>query len=201
MTKQNKSIVGVIAFSVISAIGVLFYEPQPINTNSNQLQGVMVHTSASREGRDVKAKQIVDYHLRPKDKGGRGWSKPGYSDIIELNGNLVNVISYDDDQIITYREISNGAVGYNRVLRHVCYIGGLDSTGKKAKNTLTPNQDSTLKYYVFDFIEKHPYGWVMGHNQVANKACPSFDVPTKMREYGIPEQHIYTKEKAAKWKK
>lgn len=191
--KNSKQIVGTISAIAIlvSSVFVFNTSDQKLDSKSNKLQAVMIHTSASREGKDVKAHQIVNYHLRSKDKGGRGWSKPGYSVIIELDGNTVITNSYDDDDVITYSEITNGAVGMNRIMRHICYIGGLDSTGKKAKNTLTHAQDSAMKVYVLNFIETYPHSYVCGHNQFAKKACPSFDVPEKCLEWGVPIPNIW----------
>ena len=42
-----------------------------------------IHCSATTEGRNVSAKAVLRYHTINK-----GWSRPGYSDIIELNAKL-----------------------------------------------------------------------------------------------------------------
>ncbi|MDD2345200.1 MAG: lysozyme [Bacteroidales bacterium] len=183
--------------SIAMSLAVLLSDPKPLNTNSNELQGLMLHCSASPEGRDVRATEIANFHTRTRSRGGRGWKKPGYNDVLELNA-LVNLISYNDDTIVQVSEIANGAVGYNRVLRHVVYVGGMDSSYSYAKNTLTHFQDSVLKVYIFNFLEKYPNAWILGHNQVAAKACPSFDVPAKLRFYGVPERNIYKKPKLSK---
>lgn len=162
-----------------------------VNTKSNELQLLVIHTSATREGQNITGQRIYKMHTAPKEKGGRGWKQAGYRDVVELDGNLVNLVKYDNNNIITPSEITNGVVGYNRISAHVCYIGGLDSITRKPKNTLTPQQDSVLKAYVFTAIKHHPNIYIAGHNQFANKACPCFDVPTKAKQWGVPNKNIF----------
>ena len=187
--KNSKSILGVI-FAAVLLTTMLFVQHQPLDTKSNELQALVIHCTATPEHVNATADQIGNYFLRSTEKGGRGWNKEGYHDIIEKDGRVVSRIEMDDDSIVSYSEIANGAAGYNRLARHVSYIGGLDRF-RKPKNTLTEFQDSSLKRYVFDFLEKHPKAYVLGHNQIAAKACPSFNVPDKLREYGVNEDNIY----------
>ncbi len=187
--KNRNSILGVLFASLLLCTMVLVnYEP--LDIKSNTLQALVVHCTATPEHIDATADQIGNYFLRPVEKGGRGWDREGYHDIIEKDGNVVSRIQIDDDDKITYSEIANGAAGYNRIARHVSYIGGLDRN-RKPKNTLTEAQDSSLKEYVFKFLENHPNAYILGHNQIAAKACPSFNVIEKMRQYGVPENNIY----------
>ena len=82
-------------------------------------------------------------------------------------------------------EITNSAKGYNSVSRHVVYAGGVAADGKTAKDTRTTAQKAALEKYVKDFHAAHPKVKIIGHNQVAAKACPSFDVQAWLREIGI----------------
>lgn len=175
----------------VMTVSVLF-TPQSIDTKSNKLQLLIIHCSATREGKDVSAQRIYKLHTSPKEKGGMGWKKAGYRDVIELDGKIVNLHKYNNDSIVQVSEITNGTYAYNRISANVCYIGGMDSAYKHAKNTLTPQQDSALKQYVLTFIKLHPTCYVAGHNQFAYKNCPSFDVPTKCKEWGIPTKNIFT---------
>lgn len=162
-----------------------------VDRYSNKLQLLVIHTSATPEGRNVTAERIYKMHTNPKSKGGFGWQKPGYRDVIELDGEIVNLIKYNNDGIVQVSEITNGVRGYNRIAAHVCYIGGLDSITRKPKNTLTAQQDSALKAYVFTVIGYHPDIYIAGHNQFANKACPCFDVPAKLKQWGVPNKNIF----------
>ena len=70
--------------------------------------------------------------------------------------------------------------------RHIVYAGGVDTDNvQKAKDTRTPAQKEALKRYVLDFHRKHPTVKIVGHNQLAAKACPSFDVPQWLKSIGI----------------
>lgn len=187
--KKSKSILGVI-FASILLTTMVFVQHRPLDTKSNELQALIIHCTATPENVNATADQIGNYFLRSTDKGGRGWTKEGYHDIIEKDGRVVSRIEMNDDSIVSYSEIANGTAGYNRLAQHVSYIGGLD-VFRKPKNTLTSFQDSSLKNYIFEFLEKHPKAYILGHNQVAAKACPSFNVPDKLREYGVDEDNIY----------
>jgi hypothetical protein len=196
METRSKSIAGAVVIAATGAVGVLVtQQPKPINLRSHELQAVIVHTSADPEGRDVKAYQLVDYFTRPRAKGGKGWSKCGYNDIIELSGKIVNTVKYNEDSIQSLKEVSYGACEYNYIARNVCYVGGMNRSYTAPKNTLTPAQDSALAVYLYHFLQLHPRAWIIGHNQLpgVRKACPSFDVPIWLRRHGFPEQNIYKK--------
>jgi N-acetylmuramoyl-L-alanine amidase len=197
----TKSIIGAVLITVSSIAGIFIIENptvsdynQPtkseVNYNSNKLTFAFLHASANSENTKLTAKGIANYHTKPKNQGGLGWSRPGYNDVIETSGNHVVLISYNDDDIVQPSERANGAGEFNRISRHICYIGGLDRNGK-AKNTLNAKQDSTLKYLLLDLVEKHPQILIVGHNQVANKSCPCMNVPQKLRSYGIHDRNIW----------
>lgn len=199
MKTKGKSIIGAVILAGAGAVGVLVtQQPHPINLRSNELQAVILHTSAEPEGRDTKAYQLVDYFTRPVKKGGKGWSKCGYNDIIELSGKVVNTVPYNEDSIQTFSELAYGACEYNRIARNVCYVGGMNRLYTAPKNTLTHAQDSALTMYLYHFLQLHPKAWIIGHNQLVAKACPSFDVPIWLRSHGFPEQNIYKKPKLNK---
>jgi len=187
---NKKTIIGVIFTSLVASVAILVNHQEPINTKSNKLQALIIHCSATPAGRNLKAVELADWFTRPKAKGGKGWKKPGYNDVIELNGRIVNIVPYNEDSVITWNEIAYGAAEYNGIARNICYIGGCDKK-MQPHNTLTSAQDTSLKNYIRAFIRGHPNAYIVGHNQLVNKACPSFDVPTKLRAWGIPEKNIY----------
>lgn len=196
--KNNKTILGVIATAAIAAATILYNQPSaPLNIHTNKLQALILHCTATPEGRDTKAIAFADWFTRPVAKGGKGWKKPGYNDVIELDGTVVNLVPYNEDSTVSWTEVSYGAGELNGIARNICYVGGCDRK-MKPKNTLTPAQESSLKNYIFAFIRAHPYAVVAGHNQFVKKACPSFDVPTKLRSWGVPERNIYDPKKINK---
>lgn len=156
-----------------------------------KLELLCIHCTATPEGRQVFPDDIKRWHMSPPPNG-RGWSRVGYSEMIMLSGAMVRLQDYNEDDVVDSWELTNGAVGINNKTRHIVYVGGTDKKGKP-KDTRTQEQIETMRSYVRDFVKKHPDTKVCGHNQFANKACPSFDVPSWLRSIGIQEKNIYEK--------
>jgi N-acetyl-anhydromuramyl-L-alanine amidase AmpD len=116
---------------------------------------------------------------------GRGWKQVGYTDMIHLDGRVERLVQNNEDANVDPWEVTNGAAGYNSVSRHVVYVGGLAKDGKTAKDTRTPQQLAALRNYVSDFHRRFPDVKIVGHNQLAAKACPSFSVPQWLLSIGI----------------
>lgn len=150
-----------------------------------ELKYLIIHCTATREGREVSAAEIRRWHTSPVSAGGRGWKQVGYTDLVHLNGSVERLVANNEDAWVDDWEITNGAKGYNSVSRHVVYAGGVAADGKTAKDTRTTAQKAALEKYVKDFHAAHPKVKIIGHNQVAAKACPSFDVQAWLREIGI----------------
>lgn len=153
---------------------------------SKLLQYLVIHCTATREGREVKSSEIRHWHTDPESKGGRGWKQVGYTDMIHLDGRVERLVKNNEDANVDPWEITNGAKGYNAISRHIVYVGGVDANDvKKAVDTRTPAQKEALKRYVLDFHKRFPRVKIIGHREVANKACPSFDVQKWLKEIGI----------------
>lgn len=146
----------------------------------------MIHCTATPEGREVTAADIRRMHLSPVSAGGRGWKQVGYTDLIHLDGTIERLVDNNEDAWVDDWEITNGAKGYNAVSRHVVYAGGCDKA-LKPKDTRTAAQRAALAKYVLDFHSRHPHVRIIGHNEVAAKACPSFDVQRWLAEIGIKQ--------------
>lgn len=157
-----------------------------------KLELLVIHCTATPEGREVSKKDIEDWHIKE-----RGWKKVGYSDMIHLDGSLENLIPFNQDQVVQWDEVSNGAKGFNTISRHVVYVGGAKRTKPEwakffpLKDTRTEQQWNTLKTYVEFMILRHPEIKVCGHNQISNKGCPSFDVPNFLESICVDEKNIY----------
>lgn len=153
-----------------------------------KLKYLILHCTATAEGREVSSKNIRDWHTLPPPQG-RGWKQVGYSDMIHLTGQIENLVPYDGDGIVQPREITNGAVGTNGETRHIVYVGGITNTGR-VKDTRTPEQILAIRNYVTMMITINPDILIGGHNQFAAKGCPSFDVPKWLRSIGVQEKNI-----------
>ena len=157
-----------------------------------KLKYLVIHCTATPEGRDVSAADIRRMHCSPVSVGGRGWKKPGYTDLFRLDGTVERIVDNNEDNNVDPWEITNGAKGYNSVSRHIVYAGGCPPKSvpdwqRKAKDTRTPAQKRAMEEYVKKFHAKHPTVKIVGHRDLpgVNKACPSFDVASWLKSIGI----------------
>ena len=77
--------------------------------------------------------------------------------------------------------------GQNRNSIGICYVGGMTKDMKKAKDTRTKEQKDSLIYLMHELIYKYNKDMTIhGHNEFANKACPSHSTYKKsMRIYSL----------------
>lgn len=146
---------------------------------------LVIHCAATPEGREVSAGEIRAWHTNPVSRGGRGWKQVGYTDLVHLDGRVERLVRNNEDGEVDTWEVTNGAAGYNSVSRHIVYAGGVALDGKTPKDTRTPAQRKALEAYVRDFHRRFPDVRIIGHNELAAKACPSFDVRQWLKTIGI----------------
>lgn len=150
-----------------------------------KLKYLVIHCTATAEGREVSSADIRRWHTASVSKGGRGWKQVGYTDLFHLNGGVERLVDNNEDANVDPWEITNGAAGYNSVSRHIVYAGGCAADGKTPKDTRTACQKKALEKYVKGFHRRFPDVRIVGHNELAAKACPSFDVQKWLKEIGI----------------
>ena len=149
------------------------------------LQYLVIHCTATPAGREVTADEIRAWHTMPPPKG-RGWKQVGYTDLVHLDGTIERLVNNNEDAWVDDWEVTNGVKGYNSVSRHIVYAGGVNEKDiDKAEDTRTVAQKEALKRYVLEFHAKHPNVKIVGHNQLAARDCPSFDVPAWLQSIGI----------------
>lgn len=122
---------------------------------------IILHCSATKEGKNFTVKDIDEWHRQ------RGFKCIGYHYVIYLDG---TVHKGRDES-----EVGAHCSGHNSFSIGICYIGGLDVNGKP-KDTRTDKQKAAIKSLVAELKQKYPYATIHGHNEFANKACPCFDV-------------------------
>ncbi|MDE5785552.1 MAG: N-acetylmuramoyl-L-alanine amidase [Duncaniella sp.] len=128
-----------------------------------KINKIIIHCSATAEGRDYTVAQIREWHVK-----GNGWRDIGYHYVI-----------YRDGSVHTGRPLEQTGAhtsGHNANSIGICYIGGYAADSKTPKDTRTEAQRIALRRLVKELQEKYPGATVHGHNEFANKACPCFDV-------------------------
>ena len=170
-----------------------------------QLTHLITHCTATPEGRIVTSDDIFRWHTSPVNMGGRGWKQVGYSDMIYIDGSLINLTPFNQDNTVDPWEVTNGAKGMNSKSRHVVYVGGLrydydspidedtDMPGFMAADTRNEAQKYALEIYYKYMILRHPQILIAGHYDFSFKSCPCFSVSNFCREIGIAEKNIYKK--------
>ena len=158
-----------------------------------KLKYLVIHCTATIEGKDVKSDRIRHWHTDPKPQG-RGWKQVGYTDLFHLDGTVERLVCNNEDARVDPWEVTNGAAGYNGVSRHIVYAGGLsakrDARGRyPAKDTRTAAQRKAMAAYVKDFHRRFPDVRIVGHRDLpnVNKDCPSFDVASWLESIGIKQ--------------
>jgi N-acetylmuramoyl-L-alanine amidase len=132
-----------------------------------KINKIIVHCSATQEGRDLNAAEINRWHLK------RGFNGIGYHYVILLDG----TIEYGRS---IYKQGAH-VKGENKGSIGICYIGGVESergpNGKWiAKDTRTPEQKESLLLLLKTLKKMHHEATIHGHNEFAAKACPCFNV-------------------------
>jgi len=129
------------------------------------LDTIIIHCSATPEGRDVSADDIRSWHKA------RGWRDIGYHFVVNIDGFL--------QMGRPIEQIGAHAKGYNRKSIGICYIGGTDAD-LNAKDTLNEKQRETIQALIIDLKRSYPtITKLIGHNEVSAKTCPNFVVNEK----------------------
>ena len=126
-----------------------------------EINEIIIHCSATKEGIDITAHNIDMWHRR------RGWKKIGYHYVIDLDGTV--------EKGRQLWEAGAHCEGHNLQSIGICYIGGLDKLGIP-KDTRTPAQKHALRELVKELKLRFPNATIHGHNEFARKACPCFSM-------------------------
>lgn len=126
-----------------------------------KINEIIVHCSATPEGRHVDVNTIRQWHKK------RGWSDIGYHYVVYLDGSV-----HEGRPI---EKVGAHVKGRNTGTIGVCYVGGVEKDGKTPKDTRTKAQKDALETLLLKLRDKFNVKKISGHNQYAAKACPSFD--------------------------
>lgn len=131
-----------------------------------------IHCAATIEGVDLSGKWFENFFAID-----RGWDKPGYNEIVLLDGTRYILTPYNLDGYTTWNEVTYGVRGRNSVSINIAYVGGVDKK-LKAKDTRTEAQKRSIDRIVYEIVCAIPDIIVQGHRDNPNvaKACPSYNV-------------------------
>ena len=131
-----------------------------------KIDKIIIHCSATPEGRDVTVEEIRKWHVEE-----RGWSDIGYHIIIDRDGSVQTGRPLERKGAHTRGENDN-SIG-------ICYIGGMEKKQVKgkwvSKDTRTTDQKEALLDMLCYFKNLNPKAKIYGHRDFSKKDCPSFD--------------------------
>ena len=145
-----------------------------------ELNEIVVHCAATREGQNFTVNQIRQWHKARK------WSDIGYHYVIYLDGSTHTgrPLRLKGAHV---RGRNTGTIG-------ICYVGGVAKDRKTPKDTRTPAQKRALEALIKKLMREHPtIKKVSGHNQYAAKACPSFDAHEEYRHLTSESKQVTVK--------
>ena len=146
------------------------------------IDAIVIHCSATREGQDVRASDIDKMHKE------RGFACIGYNYVIDIDGRI------EPGRPLTMNGAHCNTAGlsgksYNYLSIGICYVGGLDKNGNP-KDTRTREQNIALHNLVYLLMDEYPnIKEVIGHRDASPdkngdgkitknewiKQCPCFD--------------------------
>lgn len=125
------------------------------------IKEIIVHCSATPEGKDYTVDQIRQWHLQ------RGFNDIGYHYVVYRDGSVHKGRPEE--------KVGAHCLGHNSISIGICYIGGVAKDGKTPKDTRTDAQKKSLLELLKTLKSKYPSAKIYPHYKFANKACPSFN--------------------------
>lgn len=132
-----------------------------------KIDEIIVHCTATPEGRDISVGDITRWHID------RGFTTIGYHYVVLLDGTIER--GRPEEQVGAHCK------GHNSRSIGIAYVGGCDKA-MRPKDTRTTPQCVSLAHLLKKLKAKYPQATIYGHNELANKACPSFDVQKWINE-------------------
>lgn len=126
-----------------------------------EIKRIIIHCSASPSGRADTIEDIDRWHRA------RGWNGCGYHYVIHLDGTV--------HPGRPESEIGAHCTGYNSTSIGICYIGGMNEDLRTPADTRTEAQKQALLTLLRELRTRYPKARILGHRDLAHKACPSFD--------------------------
>lgn len=136
--------------------------------NMRKINEIIVHCTATAEGKNFKAADIDRWHKA------KGWNGIGYHHVVDLDGTV--------EPGRPESEVGAHCLKHNANSIGVVYVGGLASDGKTPKDTRTPQQKAALVKLLTELKHRYPNATIHSHRDFAAKACPSFDATKEYKD-------------------
>jgi N-acetylmuramoyl-L-alanine amidase len=150
-----------------------------LRRSKRRIDEIIIHCTATREGRELTVEQIRQDHTAPVSQGGRGWSDIGYHYVVYLDGTVHEGRDID----IAGAHCTN----QNAHSIGIVYVGGLEYRNGvpyaqlRPKDTRTEAQKASLLALLVDLRKLYPSARIYGHRDFARKDCPCFDAKNEYR--------------------
>ena len=128
---------------------------------------LFIHCSATTPKMDIGVKEIRKWHTN------RGFTDIGYHFVIRRDGIIEDGRDID--------KVGAHVAGYNTGSIGICMVGGVDAA-MKAEDNFTVEQWRSIRNLLRILKADYPKATIHGHNEFANKACPSFDVQKELKD-------------------
>ena len=165
-------------------------------STARDIKFLVIHTAGSYD--TETAAGLTKFFFNDRDRTGpKGttdpkagpWDTGGYHWVIDQKGDATRI--YDDDVR------TNGARGINYNSIHLNWTGGYSPEYEQNPTDLnllnvniTQGQVFRLKQLIKRYIDTYPDIKILGHNQVKDKPCPLFNVPTFLENIGVDRDNI-----------
>jgi len=151
---------------------------------AEEIDAIVIHCSATREGQNVKASDIDKWHKE------RGFKCIGYNYVIDLDGTIEIGRPLTMDGAHCNTAGVSGKV-YNKHSIGICIVGGLDKKGNPKDTRTRAQKKATSKLIYDELLPKYPnIKEIIGHRDASPdingdgqitsnewiKMCPCFDV-------------------------
>lgn len=124
---------------------------------------IVIHCAATPPSMDIDISTVDRWHRA------KGWLGVGYHFFIKRDG----TIQEGRNVMLPGAHVR----GYNHCSVGVCMAGGVKESDKVTpENNFTDAQWLALNEIINKLQQQFPDAKVVGHNELAAKACPSFDV-------------------------
>ena len=135
---------------------------------------IVIHCAGTKPSMDIDIDVIDQWHRK------RGFFSAGYHYFLKRDGTRETGRSLD--------EVGAHAKGFNHRSIGICLAGGVSEEDHTvAENNFTKQQWVELELLLEELIRTYPSAKIIGHNQISQKDCPSFDVQAYLKDKSFKE--------------